>query len=412
MLAKHYQGKKFSDEVFSTAQRAKEAMDKYGKEAVFNATLGSLYDEEENLVVFDVVKQMFRELPLTEFTAYAPHFTGSEAYKESVKKSVLGKHYQEEYPNYFFSVIGTPGGTGALSNTIKNYLNHGEKILLPERMWGPYKAMAREVGGSFDCYQLFNEKNTFHLSNFESKIKELSEKQDSLIVVINDPCQNPTGFKLSQGEWLAVMKILKEATQKTNVILIKDIAYKDFDTSEYEEKTVLSELPENMLVVYAFSLSKSLGIYGMRAGAQLAISSSKECVEEFETAAAFSCRATWSNASRGGMEMFVKIMETPSLKRQLREEQKKYEKLLLERAEIFMTEAKECHLDILPYRSGFFLTVPVGEKIREVTKELEGQNIFTIVFDDAIRIAICGIPKRKLNGLAKKIKDTIESLKG
>src|SRR3712207_1561474 len=139
---------------------------------------------------------------------------------------------------------------------------------------------------------------------FESKIKELSEKQDSLIVVINDPCQNPTGFKLSQGEWLAVMKILKEATQKTNVILIKDIAYKDFDTSEYEEKTVLSELPENMLVVYAFSLSKSLGIYGMRAGAQLAISSSKECVEEFETAAAFSCRATWSNASRGGMEMF------------------------------------------------------------------------------------------------------------
>lgn len=61
--SKTLSGKKFSDEVFSTAQRAKEAIDKYGKEAVFNATLGSLYDEEENLVVFDVVRQMFRELP-------------------------------------------------------------------------------------------------------------------------------------------------------------------------------------------------------------------------------------------------------------------------------------------------------------------------------------------------------------
>ncbi|EHO18908.1 hypothetical protein HMPREF9466_02031 [Fusobacterium necrophorum subsp. funduliforme 1_1_36S] len=169
--SKTLSGKKFSDEVFSTAQRAKEAIDKYGKEAVFNATLGSLYDEEENLVVFDVVRQMFRELPLTEFTAYAPHFTGSEAYKETVKKTVLGESYRKEYPNYFFSVIGTPGGTGALSNTIKNYLNHGEKILLPERMWGPYKAMAKEAGGSFDCYALFNEKNTFHLSNFEEKVK-------------------------------------------------------------------------------------------------------------------------------------------------------------------------------------------------------------------------------------------------
>ncbi|HEY9575811.1 MAG TPA: aminotransferase class I/II-fold pyridoxal phosphate-dependent enzyme [Lachnospiraceae bacterium] len=412
MLAKHYQGKQFSDEVFSTAQRAKEAMDKYGKESVFNATLGSLYDEEENLVVFDVVRQLFHELPLTEFTAYAPHFTGSEAYKESVKKSVLGENYQKDYPNYFFSVIGTPGGTGALSNTIKNYLNHGEKILLPERMWGPYKAMAKEVGGSFDCYRLFNENSAFHLSNFEGKVKELSEKQESLIVVINDPCQNPTGFKLSQEEWLAVMKILKEASQKTNVVLIKDIAYKDFDTPEYGEEIILSDIPENLLVVYAFSLSKSLGIYGMRAGAQLAVSSSKEWMDEFETAAAFSCRATWSNASRGGMEMFAKIIETPSLKQRLLEEQKKYEKLLLERADIFITEAKECDLDILPYKSGFFLTIPVGEKVRETITELEKQNIFTIVFDDAIRIAICGIPKRKLKGLAKKIKDTIETLKG
>ncbi|EHO18906.1 hypothetical protein HMPREF9466_02029 [Fusobacterium necrophorum subsp. funduliforme 1_1_36S] len=58
------------------------------------------------------------------------------------------------------------------------------------------------------------------------------------------------------------------------------------------------------------------------------------------------------------------------------------------------------------------MTIPVGEKIREVTRELEQQNIFTIVFEDAIRIAICGIPKRKLRGLAKKIKHTIEGLKG
>ncbi|KXA16913.1 aminotransferase, class I/II [Fusobacterium equinum] len=412
MLAKHYQGKKLNDEVFATAQRAKAAIDKYGKEAVFNATLGSLYDEEENLVVFDVVRQMFRELPLTEFTAYAPHFTGSAGYKESVKQSVLGEDYEKEYPNYYFSVIGTPGGTGALSNTIKNYLNYGDKVLLPKRMWGPYKAMAKEAGGSFDCYELFDEEGKFHLASFEEKVNLLSEQQENLIVIINDPCQNPTGFKLSREEWLSVMKILKKASNKANIILLKDIAYQDFDTLEYREENILSDLPGNILVVYAFSLSKALGIYGMRAGAQLAVSSKKEWMEEFDTSATFSCRATWSNASRGGMEMFVKIMETPHLKRKLLEEQQKYRDLLLERADIFLREAEECGLEVLPYKSGFFLSVPIGEKVRELITELEKQNIFTIIFDDAIRIAICGLPKRKLKGLAKKIKDTIENIRG
>lgn len=412
MLAKHYTGKKISDQVFATSQRAKAAMEKFGKEAVVNATLGSLYDENENLVVFDVVKDMYHNLPLTEFTAYAPHFTGSNQYKESVKKAILGEGYREEYQEFHLAVIGTPGGTGAITSSVRNYLNYGDKLLLPKRMWGPYKAIARECGGSYDCYELFNEKGGFHLQSFEEKITALAKQQENVVVIINDPCQNPTGYKLTEEEWGKVMEILRKACDLANIILIKDIAYRDFDIQLYSERKILENLPSNFLCIYAFSLSKALGIYGMRVGAQMAISSNPELIEEFENAAAFSCRTTWSNISRGGMEMFSLIMQTPSLHSSLLRQQEQYRNLLEQRASIFMEEAERYGLEVFPYQSGFFLTIPVGEKVKEVVEELEKKNIFTVVFDDAIRIAICGIPTIKLVGLAKKIKRTIENLKG
>ena len=90
---------------------------------------------------------------------------------------------------------------------------------------------------------------------------------------------------------------------------------------------------------------------------------------------------------------------------------KEYCDKLKERADIFLNEAKEVNLDILPYKSGFFVTIPIGETVDKVIEELESQNIFVIKFDKGIRIGICSVPKRKIVGLAKKIKEAIEKSK-
>ncbi len=56
------------------------------------------------------------------------------------------------------------------------------------------------------------------------------------------------------------------------------------------------------------SISKSLTSYGLRVGAQLALSTDKKVIDEFEKANSYSCRSTWSNISRGGMKMFSDII--------------------------------------------------------------------------------------------------------
>ena len=85
--------------------------------------------------------------------------------------------------------------------------------------------------------------------------------------------------------------------------------------------------------------------------------------------------------------------------------------LLNERANIFLAEAKEVNLELLPYKSGFFVTVPVGKTVDKVIEDLENKNIFVIKFDTGIRIGLCSVPKKKIKGLAKKIKESIDKSK-
>ena len=414
MLAKGMESRNLVDKVFSVAKKAKEAAEKLGDEKVVNATIGSLYNEEGKLVVLKSVTETYKELPPEEIAGYASAFTGSPEYKESVKRSILGDDYKEEFKNHYMEVIGTPGGTGAVSNSVKNYLNEGDTLLLPKWLWSPYILMASERKGNCEYYTIFDENGKFDLNDFSERIFKLAEKQDNVVFIINDPCQNPTGYKLTIDEWKNVLNIFEKATEKANIILINDIAYIDFDDRNEEEKkeyrNLFKNLSSKILVIFAFSISKALTSYGLRVGAQLALSSDKEVINEFEKANSYSCRSTWSNISRGGMKMFSDIILDKEKYKVLKEEREMYRLLIKERADIFLKEAEECGLKLLPYKTGFFLTIPIGELTDKVAEVLERENIYTVVLDEGIRIAVCSVTKKKITGLAGRIKKAIDKV--
>lgn len=411
MLAKKYTGKKLVDNIFTVSRKAKEAIAKYGKENVVNATIGSLYNEDEKLAVYSVVEEVYRTLPPEDLYAYSTNVIGEDEYLSEVEKTLLGLDYKEAMKGLYVSSVATPGGTGAISNTIKNYLNPGEKVLLPNWMWGTYRNIVIENEGLVETYELFNSEGGFNLKDFKEKISNIAKMQDNLIVVINEPSHNPTGFRMTYEEWKDVYDFVKEI-KDTNLIMIRDVAYFEYDDRTQEEKNkiraLLLGLPENILVVYAFSLSKSLSIYGMRVGAQIAVSSSSDVIQEFKDAIPFSCRVTWSNISKGGMKLFAKIMTNPELKERFLKEKDGYMKLLIDRANLFINEANHVGLKYLPYKSGFFVTLPVGQNVDKVMEDLESKNIFVIKFNDGIRIGLCSVPLYKIVGLAKRIKDSID----
>ena len=65
------------DNVFKIVSLANEAIAKKGKENIVNATIGSLYDEDGNLVALDTVFNTYNSLDNRTKAKYASSFSGN-----------------------------------------------------------------------------------------------------------------------------------------------------------------------------------------------------------------------------------------------------------------------------------------------------------------------------------------------
>lgn len=410
MIAERMIGKALGKGVFEISKEVKEAETKFGKDNVINSTIGTFYGEDEVLSVLNTVEKHYKNLSATELFGYASGISGSPEYKEAVKENVFNV-YKSSFDKSFIGVSATPGGTGAIHNTFKAYMDSGETILLPEFMWEAYKHLASANGLKFDTYSLF-EGNGFNLSSFSEKVINLAKQQHKVLVVINDPCQNPTGYSLSFEEWEAVIEILKEAGKYGEIILLNDIAYIDYDfrgaINSRKYMTLFNGLPENILVIMAFSMSKSFTSYGLRVGAQVAISSNKKIIEEFDTSSTFLCRTSWSNTTRGGMKLLSDIYGDEKLLKEVNDERNEKIVLLKKRAELFIKGAEENGIVTCPFRSGFFVTIPLKENAKEIIADLKAKKVFVLPVIGGMRIAICSVPCKKIEKLPEIIANSIK----
>ncbi|HWR60296.1 MAG TPA: aminotransferase class I/II-fold pyridoxal phosphate-dependent enzyme [Clostridia bacterium] len=406
MVAKHVNNVRMEDKIFAANREATNTALQIGKEKVVNATVGSILDEEEKLAVLPTVLDTLRKLPAAEYAAYAP-IIGTPDYLEAAIRAA----FKEYMPEGHIRAAATPGGSGALRQAIWNYSDIGDAILTSDWFWGPYKTLAEENLRKLTVFSLFNAEKKFNLSSFEQKVKELLDRQDSLVILLNSPAHNPTGFALTYEEWEQVIELLKRAAADNSkrITLLSDIAYIDYAGSSKDTRkfmSLFSGLPSNLLVIVAFSISKSLTMYGLRTGAAICVSSNKDVVQEFSDVFEVSNRGTWSNGTRCGMKLLSDIMNNNELLLKVESERDELSRLLEKRAEVFMQEAAAVKLDTCPYRAGFFVTIPATQP-EESCSRLKKDHIFAVPLSRGIRFAICSVPLHKMSGIAAKIKAAV-----
>ena len=376
---------------------------------VINSTIGMMYDEDGKLFVFDSINKVLSDLSNEEKFAYAPT-EGTKDYQEALKKWLFKTHYDIFKDNVVVSA--TPGGSGALSNSFSNYLNPGDKALLPSFMWGNYKQMLYENNQGYETYELFDTYGCFNLEDLKKKAYELKKTQDRILIVINDPCQNPTGYSMRQIEHRNLIVLLNElASDGTKVILVHDLAYIDFDVNPYfvnrSNMELYENIKDNVLVILAFSGSKSFGLYGLRVGAMIGISKKKEVLEEFAKANKFSSRSKWSNTTNMGMNLISKIILDDKLLDKYVKEINYVSNLLNERANLFKALAIKHSLHLLNYKSGFFLTIPTDHPW-EVYEDLVKEKIHIIPMDKCIRVTLSSISLVEIERMVPVIAKTVK----
>ena len=108
-----------ADKVFALNGRAKAATAAKGKDAVINAVIGALLDDNGELVVMSSVVDAIKTLGPADYAEYAP-IAGTPAFREAVKKALFGKFI----PEGRIEVCATPGGTGSITSVVTNYSNY------------------------------------------------------------------------------------------------------------------------------------------------------------------------------------------------------------------------------------------------------------------------------------------------
>lgn len=410
VAAKHAKGKAAQDKIFAASAAAGEAIKKYGKDAVVNATIGAILDEEEKLVCLPTVEKVYRQLDTNDIIAYAP-ISGLPEYLDCVLTAAFG----QSRPDAHLAAVATAGGTGAIHHAIWNYLDEGEVALCSDWYWGAYKVLCADMHRGFTTYKMLDENNKFNLAALQEKVDEVLAKQDNLLYLLNTPAHNPTGYSLSEEDMDGVLDILKKAAVPgKNVVLFLDVAYIDYAGEKEEVRKIFkkfSNLPENILVIVGYSMSKGFTMYGQRTGAMIGISSSAEVIQEFKDINQYTSRATWSNINRAAMRTLAAIYSDEELLIKVCEERDYYYQMIKARADIFTKEAAECGLPMLPYVAGFFLSIPSKDS-DAVCNKLHEDNIFAVPLAAGVRIAVCAVPKHKIKGMAAKVKAALAAVEG
>lgn len=409
IAATHAKGKFATDKIFEAAAAANKAAGQYGKDKVINATIGAILDDREILVCLPAVEKVFRNLPINEVINYAP-IAGLPEFLEAATSLTFADNRPEAYTN----AVATAGGSGVIHHTIWNYSEIGDTVLTSDWYWGPYNVLCQEALRKLDTYTLFDEAQNFNIRSFEAKVNEVLIKQNNLITIINAPAHNPTGYSLSDGEWENVLEVFKAAAkdQSKRLVVLVDIAYLDYAGEKNKCRTFLkkfSNLPDNVLIILGFSMSKGYTMYGQRTGAMIGLSSSQQVIKEFGEINQYTSRATWSNINRGCMRLLATIYQDKTTLAQVEKERSHYYALIRERSNIFVREAKAANLNMLPYIAGFFLTIP-SQNPDAVCDKLHDDNIFAVPLGKGVRIAVCAVPSAKITGMAGKVAQAIAAV--
>ena len=381
------QGRSGDDPIFAlNAEATRRA--KAG-ESIVNATLGALMEDDGRLATMPVVFETLAAVPPDKAAAYAP-IAGEPRFLAAVIKDL----YNDSQLAQDSVAAATPGGTGALHHAVVNFLEPGQALLTPSYYWGPYRTIAQHTGRRVETFLMFDGHGAFNAAAFAQALETQIQRQSRALIVLNTPCNNPTGYSLDDKDWTALAAALRAAAGKAPVALCIDLAYARFGAAPPNHWVRhIQPLVGEILLLAAWTASKTFAQYGARVGALVASHTSADERNRIKSALSFSCRGTWSNCNHLGMLAVTELLENPQLRARADAERERLRALLGERVAAFNRAAAKAGLLFPRYEGGFFVTVFTPDPAA-TAERMKALGVYVVPIDGAVRVALCSTPLR------------------
>ncbi len=371
--------------------------------SVLNATVGALLDDGGQLVVLATVMDLWRELGALDVAPYAP-IAGDPAFL----KALVQRHWPAlTSPG---AACATPGGSGALGLSLRNFLERGQSVLTTAPFWGPYATLAAENGMGVATAPWPSPGRPLNAEAWHGAIQRLMKAQGRVLVWLNDPCHNPTGRSLSAADRAVLAGLLREAAALGPVTLLLDFAYLDYTREPAAVAAALADYAAlgaegSVLVGACMSLSKSLTLYGARSGA-IAFPWSTD--PALQAALTQSCRGTWSNCAKAPQSLLLRLAADGKAQARLAAEHQHWSDMLADRARALDAALAEARLEPVHWQGGFFVTVPAVTPDAACGR-LKAEGVFTVPLPEGLRIGLCGMRAADAPRLAQALRRASQS---
>ncbi|HJW73542.1 MAG TPA: pyridoxal phosphate-dependent aminotransferase [Geothrix sp.] len=354
-------------------------------EAILNASVGALFDDSGQLVVLASVMDLWRELTPLEVAPYAP-ISGDPAFL----KALVQRHWPElDSPG---AACATPGGSGALALSLRNFLEPGQRLLTTAPYWGPYATLAAENGIGLVTVPWPGAGQPLDGTAWDRTLRELMKTQGRVLIWLNDPCHNPTGRSLFPADRSVLLGLLRELSSLGPVTLLLDFAYLDYAGDPGAVAVALKDYAAlgaegRVLVGAAMSLSKSLTLYGARGGA---IAFPWRGEPALQAALTQSCRGTWSTCAKAPQSLLLRLAKDGKAQERLAAEHRHWSEVLAARATALDRALGTEGLAPCRWQGGFFVTVGCPES-EAVCGHMKAEGVFTVPLPEGLRVGLCGL---------------------
>jgi aspartate/methionine/tyrosine aminotransferase len=385
----------------------------------FNATIGMATENGRTMHLPSVMKCIQGFQP-EETLTYAPSFGVAElrrAWKDAIrmKNPSLGG-VETSLP------VVTCAITHGLSVAADMWVDPGDVIILPDKMWGNYNLIfGVRKGARIVTYPLFGDRGGFNVEGLRACVQEQAGKHHKIIAILNFP-NNPTGYTPTPAEADGLAGALLEAAGGgANVVAFTDDSYFGlFYEDDILRESVFTRLAgkhRRLMAVKLDGATKEDYVWGLRLGfvtyGTLFDGDAGRFYDALERKTAGAVRGSISNASRLSQAVLLEALASPGYASE------KHQKI-----QIMRTRAEEVKRVLqdsryhgawepYPFNSGYFMCLRLktvdAEALRLHLLDRYGIGLISLGKED-LRVAFSCIEKADVRELFDSILQGVKDL--
>ncbi len=330
----------------------------------YNATIGIA---TENGVPMHLPSIMsYINLPPQQSLNYAPSF-GIPQLRETWQRLLFEKN-----PSLRGKTISLPIVTNAithgLSVTTDMWIDEGDIVLLPDKIWGNYNLILTVLHDAhIRQYELFSPQEGFNLTGFKALLQKEAKRNEKIVVLLNFP-NNPTGYTPTKQEGKRIVEILYNLAEKgTNIVVLFDDAYFGLFYDDHSMKeslfALLTGVHDRIMAIKLDGGTKENYVWGLRVGfityGTAVKPTNNNCYDALEKKTAGAVRGSISNSSHLSQSILLGSLGSENY---TQEKEEKFS-LLRNRAnrvkEVLADKKYRETWDVYPFNSGYFMCLRV-----------------------------------------------------